>query len=172
MLAILAAGGGWLGRIEPALARLASTQARCESMQEKTMSHSGIFRTSAALMAAFGLFLQFAPNTLVALYKAPEMNAPGVYNSMLYGGLLIAMAVMNWSASGMPLREVRPIVLGNLVGSVLGLLTTLYRLLTVPDVPPTAWLNVGIFLVFSLLFAHLLLRVHAQGEMRGGARSA
>jgi hypothetical protein len=137
------------------------------------MSSTQVLRISAVVMVSFGLVLLLAPNALVALYKAQEMNGPGIYNSMLYGSSLIAFATMNWSAATQPLAANRHIVLANLVGNSLGFLVALYRQLSDPSVPTAAWLNVVIFLVFALLFARLQLRMKdAASELPGAAPAA
>ena len=136
------------------------------------MSHSQVLKISAVVMALFGIALLLAPNALVQMYKAQAMNGPGIYNSMLYGGTLIALAVMNWQASSLASSETRVIVLGNLVGNVLGLGAALYRQLTDPSVAPAAWINVVIFLVFVVLFAQLHLRMRSgDAGIAGSARA-
>lgn len=137
------------------------------------MSSKQVLRISAVMMVLFGVALLFAPNALVAAYKGPEMNAPGIYNSMLYGGSLVAFAAMNWAAATQPLAANRHVVLGNLVGNSIGFLVALARQLTDPAVPTAAWLNVAIFLVFAVLFARLQLRMRsAVGELPGAAPAA
>jgi hypothetical protein len=134
------------------------------------MSHTQVLKISAVVMALFGIALLLMPNTLVTAYKAEAMNGPGIYNSMLYGAVLIAFAVMNWSASSLTSAETRVIVLGNLVGNVLGLGSALYRQLTDPSVATAAWINVLIFLVFTVLFAQLYLRMRSGAGAMPGAR--
>ncbi len=136
------------------------------------MSHTQVFRISAAVMALFGVTLLLMPNTLLAMYGGQMMNGPGVYNSMLYGGALVAMAVMNWSASHLMLAETRSIVLGNLVANCLGFIGAIFRQLTDATVPPTAWLNVAIFLVFVVMFAQLQRRMKAAAQALPGVAPA
>jgi uncharacterized protein YacL len=121
------------------------------------MNYSVIMKASAIVSVLFGLALLLGPNELVAAYKGERMNAPGIYNSMLYGAALISLAVINWAASRRSLAEAKPVILGSLVGYVLGLIVALVRQLTVANVPPTAWLNVAIFAIFAALYAYLQL---------------
>jgi hypothetical protein len=114
-----------------------------------------IMRSVAVVAMAFGLALLFAPNALLALYKAEQLNASGLYNSMLYGACLVALAVMNWSASKAGELEARHVVLGTFVAHAIALLVALFRQLTDPAVPPAAWLNVLLFLIFAVLFGYL-----------------
>jgi hypothetical protein len=119
------------------------------------MNRSLIMKTLAVVSAVFGVAMLLSPNGLMAIYGAEQMNGPGVYNSMLYGGCLLALAVMNWTASDSATAEARHVVLGTLVANVLGFVVALVRQVTDPDVPLTAWVNVLIFLAFAALFAYL-----------------
>lgn len=133
------------------------------------MSHSLVLRISAVVMILFGLPLLIAPNAFLAIYQAPEMNGPGIYNTMLFGAMLIAVAVVNWLSAREPAPATRHVVVANLVANVLGLLVTLYRQLVDPTVPPAAWMNVVIYLVFAVLFAQLWLRLRSQDPALAGA---
>jgi hypothetical protein len=132
-----------------ALARLAGFDL------EDVMNHSTIMKAGAATGALFGLALLFAPNTLLAMYKAQPMNGPGIYNSMLCGGYLVAIALMNWTASKGTASEARHVIQGTFVAMMLGLAVALVRQLTDPTIPPAAWLNVLIFVVLSALYGFL-----------------
>jgi hypothetical protein len=127
------------------------------------VSHQIIMKFAAVVAALFGLSLLFAPNALLEMYKAEQMNGPGIYNSMLYGGFLLAFGVMNWTASLEPaIRGARHVILGTFVAMTLGLFVAVIRQMTDSTIPPAAWLNVGIFLVFTVLFGYLhFARVNA-----------
>ena len=135
------------------------------------MPQSALLKASAAVMAVFGAVLLLAPNALIVLYQAPAMNSPGVYNTMLYGTMLIAFAVLNWASAHAPVAaHAAPVLLGNLVGDVMGLAVTLYLQVTDPVVPRAAWTNVVLFLVFGVLFAQAWLRLRAgRGAVAAGA---
>lgn len=119
------------------------------------MPHTVIMRSAAVVSLIFGLSLLFAPNALLALYKAQGLNSPGVYNSMLLGGYLIALAVINWNAAKESAHDARHVILGTFIAMAIGFVVALQRQLGDPSVTPAAWLNVGIFLVFSLLYGYL-----------------
>ena len=119
------------------------------------MNHSLILKISAVVYLVFGIPLLLAPNALMAVYGVEPMNHVGVYNTMLFGATFIGLAVMTWMASRQDYREVRALVLGVLVANALGLLVALYRQLTQPEVPATAWVNVVLLLVFTVLYARL-----------------
>lgn len=132
------------------------------------MSHSSVLRFTAILGLLFGFPLLLAPDALMAIYGSRPLNTTGAYNTMLYGAMMIGFSVLDWGASRMPAGQVRPVLLGNLVGSALGLAVALYRQLTVEGSPPAAWINVVLFLALAGLFARLLAgssdAVHARGE--------
>lgn len=131
------------------------------------MNHSSIMKAAAVVATVFGLALLFAPNALVTLYKAPAMNEPGIYNSMLYGALLLGFAVMNWTASQLSAPQARPVILGSFVAYALALAVALVRQLTVA-VPAAAWLNVAIFLVFAALYGYLAFGHQPAGTPAAG----
>jgi hypothetical protein len=133
------------------------------------MNRSLIMKALAVVSAVFGLLLLFSPNGLMAMYGAPEMNAPGVYNAMLYGGCLLALAVMNWTASSGTAVEARHVVLGTLVANTIGFVVALVRQVTEPTVPATAWLNVLLFLVFAVLFGYLEVAREPAGRHAAGS---
>lgn len=119
------------------------------------MNSSLIMKAAAIVSAVFGLALLFAPNQLLALYRAEALNGPGVYNSMLYGGALLGLGVMNWVASKGTAMEAKDVVLGTFIAMGLGLVAALFEQFTDRTVPPTAWLNVAIFLVFTVLYGYI-----------------
>lgn len=124
------------------------------------MHRSAIMKGTAIVAVLFGLPLLLAPNELLALYRAPELNVSGIYNSMLYGACLIAVGVMNWMAADGTDAEARPVIVGAFVLNALGLAVALLRQLT-DQAPPGAWTNVAIFLVLTILYAGLLPRAFA-----------
>lgn len=130
-----------------------------------------VFMATALLALAYGLGFVFAPNQIAALYKTDLMNHTGVYNSMLFGGLLITVALLNWMASQSHDEEViKLITTANLVSSGIGLAITLQRQFATSSAFPSAWLNVGIYLVLFCAFLYLRLsmsRTKGLGQVRG-----
>ena len=120
------------------------------------MNHSTIMKAAAIVSALFGVALLLAPNALLEMYKGQQLNSPGIYNSMLAGAYLLAIAVMNWNASKEPsIAGARHVILGTFAGMILGLAVTVIRQLTDASLPASGWLNVVIFAVFSGLFGYL-----------------
>jgi hypothetical protein len=132
------------------------------------MTHTPVMKVAAVVSVVFGLALLLAPNTLVALYNAQPMSGPGLYNSTLYGGLLIGFGTINWMAAQGSWHEARPVVVGSLVGNALCFVAALYRQLAGADTPPAAWINVLIFAAFVVLFA----RVYAKEMHEPMSRTA
>ena len=132
------------------------------------MNRSLIMKALAVVSAVFGLAMLISPNGLMAVYGADPLNAPGVYNSMLYGGCLLGLAVMNWTASDSAAGQARHVILGSLVANVLGLVIALVRQVTDASVPVTAWLNVLLFLVFAVLFGYLQFAGEPAGQSAAG----
>jgi hypothetical protein len=126
------------------------------------MNHSLILKISAVVYAIFGIPLLLAPNALAAAYGVEAMNHVGVYNTMLFGATYIGLAVMTWMASRQEYREVRGLILGVLVANALSFAVALYRQLTQPETSPTAWINVVLLLVFSVLYAKLYFQSTAK----------
>jgi chromate transport protein ChrA len=81
---------------------------------------------------------------------------------------------MNWAASSAPsAADVRHVVLGNLAAMVISLVIALVRQLTSGTAQPTGWVNVGIFLVFTVLFAYLYFsRASEPARERSAMRDA
>ena len=135
------------------------------------MPHSALLKLTAVVMAAFGLALLLAPDTLMAVYKAPKLGASGAYNAMLYGALLLSAALINWMASAGDADQAKPVIYGDLLNSVLSLGVAVYRQVQ-PESLPSGWVNIGIFLVFTLLFAQLVFRGSAAQRPGGRGRVA
>ncbi|TFZ04553.1 hypothetical protein [Ramlibacter rhizophilus] len=130
------------------------------------MRHVTIMKVAAAVAFLFGIALLLTPNGLMAVYGAEPMNTSGVYNSMLYGALLIGVATSNWLASALAYEGRLPIVLGTLIASLAGLAVALIRVLTIPDMPPMSWLNVIIFAAYCAAYGVLL----GSGSTEGASR--
>lgn len=117
-----------------------------------------VFMATALLAAVFGLGMVFAPNQMAALYRTDLMNHTGVYNSMLFGGLLLTVAALNWMASQSHDAEViGTIATANLISSGIGLAITLQRQLMPGATSEAAWLNVAIYLVLFCVFLYMRL---------------
>lgn len=137
------------------------------------MNHRLIFRLAAILGLAFGLALMLAPDALMNAYGAENLGLTGRHMAMLYGASLAGYGLMNWGASrAVDLAEIHYVLIGNLGGHALALIISLYRQLLIPETPETAWLNVAIFLVFTILFGYLYRTSPAGYRLHAAARHA
>lgn len=137
------------------------------------MNHRIILRCAAFVATLYGVILVTAPNTLMSIYGSQMLEGPGMYFAMLSGAMLLGWGVMNWAASTAPeIVDIHYVLLGNLVAQALALLVTLYRQLTFAGVPQTGWLNVAIFLAFTLLFGWLYLSSPAGYRLHARSRPA
>lgn len=137
------------------------------------MNHRLIFRFAAILGLGFGLLLMLTPDELMSAYGAESMNITGRHMAMLYGAALMGYGFMNWGASrAVDIAEIHYVLIGNLGGHACALMISLYRQLMVPGTPPAAWLNVLLFLVFTVLFAYLYRTSPAGYRLHAAARHA
>ncbi len=137
------------------------------------MNHRIVLKIGAIVATLYGIVLIVAPNTLMAMYQAPLLEGTGIYFAMLSGAYLLGWGVMNWAASDAPqIAEIHYVLLGNLVAQSVGLVVTLYRQLTWALAPQSGWLNVAIFLVFTLLFGWLYMSSPAGYRLHARSRPA
>lgn len=123
------------------------------------MNQKSVMRAGACVTTLFGAALLLAPNMLNAVYQAPAMNGPGIYNSMGYGACLLGLSFMNWKAAESDASGARLVVTGTLIYLVLGLVAALARQLMDPSLPATAWGNVVLLGVFAALYYRIFAAV-------------
>ncbi len=111
---------------------------------------------SAAVLAALGLLLSFAPEETLAYLGQPATGAVPVL-LQLAGALYLGFAVMNWTAKGSVLGGIygRAIVLGNFLHFTMGALALLKAAID-PGLGTIIWVLTGIYAVFALLFGRML----------------
>ncbi len=137
------------------------------------MNHRIILRIGAVVATLYGIILVVAPNSLMAMYRSEVLDGSGFYFAMLSGAMLLGWGVMNWAASNAPqIAEIHYVLLGNLVAEALGLVVTLFRQLTYAAAPESGWLNVAIFLVFTILFGWLYMSSPAGYRLHARTRPA
>ncbi len=120
------------------------------------MSSRHLMIASAALLAALGLLLSFAPEETLAYLGQPSTGAVPVL-LQLAGALYLGFAVMNWTAKGSVLGGIygRAIVLGNFLHFTMGALALLKAAID-PGFGTIVWVLTGIYAVFALLFGRML----------------
>ncbi|MGN6388046.1 MAG: hypothetical protein ACTHL1_00915 [Burkholderiaceae bacterium] len=115
------------------------------------MRHQPVLKIVAVISTFYGVVLVLAPNALMAVYRNEPLNSIGIYVSMLFGGVLLGYAAIDWIAAEKESpATVRVILIGNLVATTIGFAASLYRVLTV-DNRPMQWVNVVLYAVLTLL---------------------
>ncbi len=111
---------------------------------------------SAALLAALGLLLSFAPEETIVYMGQPATGAVPVL-LQLAGALYLGFALMNWTAKASVLGGIygKAIVLGNFLHFTMGALALLKAAID-PGLGTLIWVLTGIYAVFALLFGRML----------------
>ncbi len=111
---------------------------------------------SAAVTAAIGLVLSFAPEEALAFFRQPAEGALPVL-LQLTGALYLGFAFMNWTAKGMVLGGIygRAIVLGNFLHFVMGALALL-KVAIGPGGGPSIWAFSGVYALLAMWFGRTL----------------
>ena len=111
---------------------------------------------SAAVMAAIGLVLSFAPEESLAFFHQSASSAVAVV-LQLTGALYLGFAFMNWTAKGSALGGIygRAIVLGNFLHFTMGALALL-KVAIGPGGEPSIWVVSAVYVVFAVWFGHTM----------------
>ena len=111
---------------------------------------------SAAVLAALGLLLSFAPEETLAFLGHPSTGTVPIL-LQLAGALYLGFALMNWTAKGSVLGGIygRAVLLGNFLHFTMGALALLTAVIA-PGHGAILWALTGIYAVFALLFGRML----------------
>ena len=112
--------------------------------------------SSAVVMGAAGIVATFLPQELLARLGG-QANLPLSALVQLFGGLLFAFAMVNWTAKGAAMGGIygRPIALGNLTHFTIGALALLRVVLdgaSDPLIIGAGAIYIGFALAFSVAF--------------------
>jgi hypothetical protein len=121
-----------------------------------------IFIITAGVQALYGVSLLLFPQFVLELYA---INQADTLFPQLFGGALIAFAVINWIVRNYNAGGIygRPIVAGNMTFFLIGFL--LFAGLLVRDAnSPVWWINLLISLIFGICFILLLF-----GKIKSGS---
>lgn len=121
------------------------------------MKHRTLFLLQAIAFAVAGLGALLAPQQFFAAYGA-ELNEPGVALTRLYGATVLMAAIIFWlaRASG-PSEARRALVIGALAGNILAILSGLMAAFS-GTFNAIIWASIGLWLLFAIAFAYLLIR--------------
>lgn len=137
------------------------------------MHHRLILRFSAICALIIGLSLMLIPDAFLGAYGFTGLNLPGRGMAMLFGAVLSGFAIMNWAASTASVAaEIHYVLIGNVAANTLCFIVTLFRQLSIAAMPPGAWINVILSLIFACLFGYLYMASPAGYRLHAGTRSA
>lgn len=122
------------------------------------MISSLISRTSAALLAASGLLLLFAPDLILARL-IPSYPPTAAWLAQLLAAAWLGLASLNWISRGALLGGIygRAVVAANAVTYFIGA-TSLLKAAIRPGQPASLWLLAAPLILFAALYGWLLLR--------------
>ena len=118
------------------------------------MKLSNLLIVSAVVGAVFGIAFVVATGPLLSIYGI-TLDKAGTLVAQLFGGALIALAVINWFARNVTDPEARQaVVFGNLAGDVVGFVVILLGQLA-GIANAVGWSTVAIYLLLALGFAYV-----------------
>jgi uncharacterized membrane protein YfcA len=118
------------------------------------MRLSTLLVIAAVIGAVFGIGFVVASGPLLSIYGI-TLDKAGTLVAQLFGGALIALAVINWFARNVTDPEARQaVVFGNLAGDVVGFVVILLGQLA-GIANAVGWSSVAIYLLLALGFAYV-----------------
>jgi hypothetical protein len=109
---------------------------------------------AAVIGAVYGIAFVVATGPLLSLFGI-TLDKAGTLVAQLFGGALIALAVVNWFARNVTDPEARQaVIFGNLAGDVVGFVVILLGQLA-GITNALGWSSVAIYLVLALGFAYV-----------------
>jgi hypothetical protein len=115
---------------------------------------STLLVVAAVIGAAYGIALVVATGPLLSIFGI-TLDKAGTLVAQLFGGALIALAVINWFARNVTDPEARQaVVFGNLAGDVVGFVVILLGQLA-GIANAVGWSSVAIYLLLALGFAYV-----------------
>jgi len=118
------------------------------------MKLSNLLVVSAVIGVVFGIAFIIATGPLLSIYGI-TLDKAGTLVAQLFGGALIALAVINWFARNVTDPEARQaVIFGNLAGDVVGFVVILLGQLA-GIANAVGWSSVVIYLLLALGFAYV-----------------
>jgi len=118
------------------------------------MKLSNLLVVAAVIGAVFGIAFVVASGPLLSIYGI-TLDKAGTLVAQLFGGALIALAVVNWFARNVTDPEARQaVIFGNLAGDVVGFVVILLGQLA-GIANAVGWSSVAIYLLLGLGFAYV-----------------
>lgn len=117
------------------------------------MNTRTVLTTAAVIALIFAVGLLLMPAFMATLYGIGTSPSE-VLLARFFGTGLLAIGLINWLAKDMDYSTLRPILLGNLVADIVGLIVSVMG--TVGGVMNSlGWLSVALYLLLALGFAYL-----------------
>ena len=116
------------------------------------MNKKNLMMAFGVVALIFGIGFLVAPATMAEIYDLPTENLQSNLVARFFGSTLIAVSVMNFFASTG--GATRPVIYGDIVGCVLGIVATVIWMGSDLNVD-LMWLNIVIYGVFGLAFIYL-----------------
>ena len=125
----------------------------------------------ALVFAVFGIALLAAPNWMSTTYGL-NLNESGIFLATLLGAAFVFAAVVSWAARNSPNTEpaVRGIVLASFLGDTIGFICSLMAML-MDKMNSMGWINVGLYGLFTLVFAYFLVTFYITKTRSGRIRT-
>lgn len=117
------------------------------------MNTRTLLTIAAVLALLFALGLLLIPATIGPLYGFAGTPAE-VLITRFFGSALLAIGLINWLAKDADYADLRPILLGNLIGDAVGALVAMMGTLS-GVMNALGWSTVVIYLLLGLAFAYL-----------------
>jgi hypothetical protein len=117
------------------------------------MNTRTVLTLSAVVAVIFALGLLLMPAFMGTLYGTGT-SPNQLLLARLFGAALLGFGVINWAARDMDYSALRPIILGNLVGDVVGFIVCVQGTLA-GVMNSTGWLSVALYLLLALGFGYL-----------------
>ena len=132
------------------------------------MNSRNLMIASAAVMAAIGLVLSFAPEETLSFFRQPVSGALPVL-LQLAGALYLGFAFMNWMAKGSVLGGIygRAIVMGNFLHFIIGALALL-KVAIGPERGTSIWILCTCYVVFAAWFGRTLFTHPSEARDHAG----
>jgi len=117
------------------------------------MNTRTVLTVAAVIGLVFALGLILMPDFMGTLYGLGTSPVQALL-ARLFGSTLLGFGLMNWMARDLENSAVRPILLGNLAGDLVGFIVCLMGTLG-GVMNSTGWLSVALYLVLILGFGYL-----------------
>lgn len=118
-----------------------------------------IMTTSAALLAVAGISLSFFPNEISNYIGLGVTKTPQLVIQAL-GALYFGFAMLNWMAKGSLIGGIyaKPLVVANLSHFMIGGLSLIKGLISIPNPPYQLVILTGVYTIFAAIFGVLFMR--------------